>query len=80
MAIIVSLLTKDEDRHNLRLVCKHWRCAVNENVTRCEIKSEMSWMSLVKPKCGIHNSAIEETRMHVVYLHDGDPRNACSSV
>jgi hypothetical protein len=49
MAIIVSLLTKDEDRHNLHLVCKHWRCAVNENITRCEIESEMSWMSLVKP-------------------------------
>lgn len=41
MIIIMSHLTKDEDRHTMRLVCRHWRMAVNANVLR--LTGNMYW-------------------------------------
>ncbi|EIE21888.1 RNI-like protein [Coccomyxa subellipsoidea C-169] len=46
MAIITSHLTEDEDRHSLRLVCKHWRSAVNGSVSR--LSGNMYWT------CDVH--------------------------
>ncbi|BDA46985.1 probable f-box/LRR-repeat protein 14 [Coccomyxa sp. Obi] len=41
MIIIMSHLTNDEDRHTMRLVCRHWHMAVNANVSR--LTGNMYW-------------------------------------